>query len=187
MLSYRMKTQFIQISAVLTLVLVLAIMAAVLMPSQAMAQPDWPEDTEWRLIDTDADDSGGANYRDVTEAYWSCDGVYLYLRLRTVAPPYFTSPTRYKWFIDVGSGLNLYKSGGSILGTDYLLFVEDSNNDGNGEIYLLPVIGGDDRFSSYEPWNKSNVAPINNPSIASYRITSNYIDMWIPFSAIGKT
>jgi hypothetical protein len=155
------------------------------MPSPARAQT-WP--TSWRLIDTDANEPGTANYRDVIEASWSCDNVnhYLFLRLRTVEPPTFTSPTRYKWFMDVGQGLNLYQSGGNILGSDYLLFVEDSNGDHVGEIYLVPA-SPDDRYGDYEPWNSTGVAPIGNTSIAEYRITGNYIDMKVAFSAIGKT
>jgi len=163
--------------------LLLAAVAVAALPSPAEAQT-WP--TTWRVLDTDVNEPGGANYRDVTEASWSCDTNHLYLRLRTVDPPSLTSPARYKWFLDTGLGLNLYRTGGSILGTDFLLFVEDSNNDGSGEIYLVPA-NGNDTFSQYEPWNNTNLSPITNPAVASYRITGNYIDMWVAFSAIGKT
>jgi hypothetical protein len=163
--------------------LLLALLVVVALPFPASAQT-WP--TSWRLIDTDVNEPGGANYRDVTEASWSCDTNHLYLRLRTVDPPSLSSPARYKWFLDTGLGLNLYQTGGSILGTDFLLFVEDSNNDGSGEIYLLPA-NGNDTFSQYEPWNNTNRSPITDPADASYRITGNYIDMWVAFSAIGKT
>jgi len=177
------RTRTVQIGAFLVTALLLTVLAVALMPAPAGAQT-WP--TSWRLIGTDADEPGGADHRDVTEASWSCDTNHLYLRLRTVQPPSFTSPSRYKWFLDVGLGLNLYQSGGSILGTDYLLFVEDSNNDGTGEIYLLPA-NGNDSFSQYEPWNSTNVAPITDPNVASFRITGNYIDMWVAFGAMGKT
>lgn len=180
------KTRAVQIGAILVAALILTVLVAALMPVPAGAQT-WP--TSWRLIDTDANEPGQANYRDVTEASWSCDTNHIYLRLRTVDPPVFSGasgPARYKWFLDTGLGLNLYQSGGSILGTDYLLFVEDSNNDGNGEVYLLPA-NGNDKFSQYEPWNSTSVAPITDSSIASYRITGNYIDMWVAFSALGKT
>lgn len=169
--------------AVLVLALALLILAAVVLPSPAAAQT-WP--TSWRLLDIDANEPGGANYRDVTEASWSCDGSHLYLRLRTVDPPTFSSPSRYKWFLDTGLGSNLYLTGGNILGTDFLLFVEDSDNNGSGEVYLLPA-GGDDRFTAYEPWNMSGVPPITNSNVASYRITGNYIDMWVALSALGRT
>jgi len=174
----------IQIRVTLALLLAIALLIGVALPSPANAQT-WP--TTWRLIDTDANEPGGANHRDVIEAYWSCDTNHLYLRLRTVDPPTFTAgPTRYKWFIDVGLGLNLYQSGANELGTDYLLFVEDSDDDGNGEIYLLPA-NGNDRFTQYEPWNSTSVAPIADSAVASYRITGNYIDMWVAFSAMGRT
>lgn len=189
MFSSRTKNMFTLINSILVLALILAIIASALMPSPVRAAPSWPTDTDWRLIDTDANEPGQANYRDITEASWTCDETYLFLRLRTVDPPSFSGafgPARYKWFIDVGSDLNLYQSGGNILGTDYLLFMEDSNNDGSGEIYLLPA-SPNDRFSDYEPWDGTNATPITDADIADYRITGNYIDVYIPFSEIGKT
>lgn len=173
-------------SVVFSLALVLAILTLLFIPSTATAQT-WP--TSWRPLDTDANEPGGANHRDVVEANWSCDAAneYLFLRLRTVDPPTFSAgPARYKWFIDVGLGLNLYTSGGNELGADWLLFVEDSDGNGTGEIYLLDA-QGNDRFTQYEPWNSTSIAPITDPSIAHYNITGNYIDMWVAFSAIGVT
>lgn len=173
----------IQVRVILALALALSVLAAVALPSPTAAQT-WPTDTDWRLIDTDVDDPGGANHRDVLEASWSCDTNHLYLRLRTVDPPTFTAgPVRYKWYIDVGTGSNLYKSGGNIYGADYLLFVEDTNNDGNGEIYLVQA----DVNGQFGSWSTPYVPPITDPSVASYRITGNYIDMWVAFSALGRT
>lgn len=167
--------------AVLVVALSLLILAAVVLPSPVAAQT-WP--TSWRLIDTDVDDPGAGNHRDVLEASWSCDTQHLYLRLRTVDPPTFTAgPVRYKWYIDVGTAPNLYKSGGNIYGADFLLFVEDSNDDGTGEIYLVPADGS----GNYGSWSTPYVSPITDPNVASYRITGNYIDMWISFAAMGRT
>jgi len=177
------KKQSIKTRTILALALVFAILAAVGLPSPAAAQT-WP--TTWILIDTDANEPGQANYRDVLSAYYNYDSNHLYLRLNTVSTPVFSGangPARFKWFIDVGLGSNLYLSGGDVRGSDFLLFVEDSDNNGSGEIYLLPA-NGNDRYTQYEPWNSTNVLPISNPSIASYRISGNSIDIWIAFSQL---
>jgi uncharacterized repeat protein (TIGR01451 family) len=166
---------------ILALTLAITILGVAALSPVAKAQ-SWP--TSWILIDTDANEPGGANYRDVVTAYYNYDSGHLYLRLCTVDVPGITGVSaRFKWFIDVGLGPNLYSSGGNVLGTDYLLFVEDSDDDGNGEIYLLPS-NGNDSFSQYEPWNTTSVSPIVNPSIASYAISGNCIDVWISFSQL---
>ena len=178
--------QVILIRVAFGVALLLVTLAMAALPSPVGAQT-WP--TTWRLIDTDVNEPGGANYRDVTEASWSCDTNHLYLRLRTVDPPTFNGaagPARYKWFLDVGNGPNIYQSGGNILGTDFLLFVEDSDNDGDGDIYLVPS-NGNDSFSQYEPWNSTSFPATDNSSIASFRITGNYVDMWVSFEALGRT
>ncbi len=170
------------IGAILALSVVLAILATAGLPSRVGAQA-WP--TNWISIDTDPDEPGQANYRDVVAAYYNYDTSHLYLRLQTVATPSFSGANgqaRFKWFIDVGFGSNIHRSGGNILGTDYLLFVEDSDNNGTGDVYLLPA-NGNDTFSQYEPWNNTNVSAITAPD-ASYRITANYIDVWISFGRL---
>jgi len=178
------KACAVRVGAILVAVLLLAIVVTALVPSPAVAQT-WP--TSWILIDTDPNEPGQANYRDVLSAYYSYDSGHLYLRLTTVSVPSFigqNGQARFKWFIDRGLGSNLYFSGGNILGTDYLLFVEDTDNNGSGEVYLLPA-NGNDSFSQYEPWNTTGVTPIVNPAIASYRIIGNNIDVWIAFSQLG--
>ncbi|MEM1666156.1 MAG: hypothetical protein QXW12_02265 [Nitrososphaerota archaeon] len=42
-------------------------------------------------------------------------------------------------------------SGGNIIGAKYLLFVEDTDDDGTGEIYLLKDIILDGKFDEYGP------------------------------------
>jgi len=177
------KACAVRVGAILVAVLLLAIVVTALMPSPAVAQ-SWP--TTWILIDTDPNEPGQANYRDVLSAYYNYDSSHLYLRLSTVSVPSFSGANgqaRFKWFIDVGLGSNLHFSGGNILGTDYLLFVEDTDNNGSGEVYLLPA-NGNDSFSQYEPWNNTNRLPIGSPT-ASYRIIGNSIDVWIAFSQLG--
>ncbi len=102
------RTYSVRTRVVLVLALALAILASVGLPSLARAQ-SWP--AAWILIDTDANEPGQANYRDVLSAYYNYDSNHLYLRLNTVSTPVFSGlngPARFKWFIDVGLGSNLY-------------------------------------------------------------------------------
>ncbi|MEM4462060.1 MAG: hypothetical protein QW695_04230, partial [Candidatus Bathyarchaeia archaeon] len=54
---------------------------------------------------------------------------------------------RYKWFIDFDG--NLYVSGGNVIDAEYLLFVEDTDDDGVGELYLLFDQDGNSDFDEY--------------------------------------
>jgi len=170
----------------LAVVLLLSLAAAVLMPTPVYAQT-WP--TSWVLIDTDPDEAGPSNnYRDVWRAYFNFDDDYLYLRLETYATPQFPSVgARFKWLIDVGLGPTLYWSGSNILGSDYMLFVEDSDNDGDTEVYLLDA-QGDDRYAQYEPVAyKDSPGPILNSAVAFHRVDGNSVDMWVSLDALGVT
>ncbi|MEA1965036.1 MAG: hypothetical protein U9O41_07930 [Candidatus Aerophobetes bacterium] len=144
---------------------------------------DWPD--SWITIDQDLNENGTEDdLRDVKTAFYNYDENYLYLRLCLYGTPDFAGPSRYKWFFDLGVGDNLYISGNNILGTEYLLFVEDTNNDGTGEVYLLDAHGYD-RFREYEPnIYKTNPGPITDPTIAGYRFDGNCVDLYIKLSEL---
>ena len=62
-------------------------------------------------------------------AYYQQDSNYLYLRLECYGLPGSNWPSgnaRYKWFIDLHGDLRY--SGGNIIGAEYLLFVEDTDD-----------------------------------------------------------
>jgi len=170
---------------VLVLVLALLLCASVLTPAPAHAQPPpWPT---WIQIDSDPNESGPQNdYRDVVRAYYNYDTTYLYLRLETYDTPEFRNVgTRFKWLIDVGIGSNMYFSGQNILGSEYILMVEDSDNDGGRDVYLLDA-QGNDNYMQYEPSiYKTNPGPETNLAIAGFRTTGNFVDLYVSFSALG--
>ncbi|MEM3027570.1 MAG: hypothetical protein QW220_02445, partial [Candidatus Bathyarchaeia archaeon] len=89
-------------------------------------------------VDWDKNENGPQDdWRDVEYAYYNFDSGYLYLRLECYANPGANWPSgdaRYKWFIDIDDNLDI--SGGNVNEAEYLLFVEDTNNDGSGELYL---------------------------------------------------
>jgi len=125
----------------------------------------------------------------VEYAYYNFDSNYLYLRLDCYAAPGSEWPSgnaRYKWFIDLDN--NLYVSGGNVIEAEYLLFVEDTDNNGEGELYLLSDITGDGKFDEYGPWPPSNYAAyeITDVNVGAFRITENFIDMYISWSALGS-
>jgi uncharacterized repeat protein (TIGR01451 family) len=168
----------------LILALVLSLFAAALIPQVAQAQT-WP--TSWIQISTDKDEDGTADDpRDVATAWYSYDADYLYLRLCARAAPDLTNVTsRFKWFFDLGQGNPLSISGGSVVGAEYMLFVEDTGGDGAIEVYLLNA-GGDESFSEYEPTvYQTTPGPVTNTTIAGYRIDGWCVDMYIKLSALG--
>ncbi|MEM2753164.1 MAG: CARDB domain-containing protein [Nitrososphaerota archaeon] len=159
------------------------------MPSVA-SQPIWPSDTQWIWIDYDKNEDGPQDdWRDVKNAYYYYDGTYLYLRLECYATPGSKWPAdnaRYKWFINITQVL--YMSGGNIIGAKYLLFVEDTDDDGTGEIYLLKDIILDGKFDEYGPGQAYDYRnyKITDPTNATFRITGNYIDMKVKWASIGN-
>jgi len=168
------------------LALVLSLSAAALIPQVAQAQA-WP--SSWITIDLDPNEDGAAdNLRDVQTASYNFDDDYLYLRLCLYGTPDFAGPSRYKWFFDLGVGDNLHFTGNNIFGAEYLLFVEDTDNNGTGEVYLLHDTNGDGEFSEYElPFHyETNPGPITDPSIAGYRFDGNCVDLYVNLSELGK-
>jgi uncharacterized repeat protein (TIGR01451 family) len=171
---------------VLVLIVVLLLCASVLTPAPAHAQPPpWPT---WIQIDSDPNEAGPSNdYRDVIRAYYNYDSNFLYLRLETYNTPLFPLVgARFKWLIDVGLGSNMYWQGQNILGSDYMVFVEDSDNNGSLEVYLLDA-QGNDYYMQYEPAiYKTNPGPAN-PADAGYNLpgTGNYVDLYVRITALG--
>jgi uncharacterized repeat protein (TIGR01451 family) len=173
----------------LAVVLLLSLGAALLMATPARAQPSsWPGPVSWIQIDSDPNEAGGQNYRDVIAAYFYFDPLdpnYLWLRLQTVAAAQITGvASRFKWFFDTGVGSNLHFSGQNILGTEFLLFVEDWDNVGGGEIYLLAA-SPDDRFGAYEPSTYRTNPGQAATSDAGYQLSGNYVDMYVRLGALG--
>lgn len=149
----------------------------------------WP--ISWIVIDWDRNENGsGDDWRDVEYAYYEYDDDYVYLRMSCYALPGSGWPhslARYKWFIDLDG--NLYFSGGNVYDAEYLLFVEDTNQDGNGELFLVSDSNNDGNFGEFEPWPPINYNDykIVNPSIGGWRINPvNSIEMYIDWSSIGN-
>jgi hypothetical protein len=143
-------------------------------PHIASAAPTWP--TTWISLGTDVAEHGGADYRDVMESYYQVDTEYIYLRLRTVAPAELIDSkgkpdSRYKWFFDTDN--NFYTQGGTAYNWEYLLYVEDTNGDNIGDVYL-------------ETPNPP-IIHITDTNIAGYRLNSdgNYADLYIRLDQIG--
>ncbi|MCD6421359.1 MAG: hypothetical protein J7L17_02995, partial [Thaumarchaeota archaeon] len=155
--------------------------------TQFVSGQSWP--SSWIQVDWDVNEDGSHDdWRDVEYAYYQQDSSYLYLRLKCYGLPGSSWPSgnaRYKWFIDLDG--DLYYSGGNIIGAEYLLFVEDTDDDGVGEIYLLKDLDGDGEFDEYGPWPPSNYADyeITNGS-AGFRITGNSIDMYVTWDILGN-
>jgi len=171
-------------------VLIALSMLIVTVPN-AFALPDgWPSDTQWIWLDWDKNENGAIDdWRDVKNAYYYFNETHLFLRLECYGVPGSKWPTgdaRYKWFINTTQ--NLYMSGGNIIGGSYLLFVEDTNNDGQGEIYLLKDITGDGKFDEYSPGQAYDYRnyKITDPTNATFRITGNYIDMVVKWASLGN-
>jgi len=155
----------------------------------AHAAPTWP--SPWFEIDWDRNENGWADdWRDVEYAYYQYDSNYLYLKLKCYALPGSEWPSgdgRYKWFIDLNN--NMYYSGGNIYDAEYLLFVEDTDHNGVGEMYLLFDANNDNNFGEYEPWPQANYAnyKITDANNGGYRIVApDQIEMYISWASIGS-
>jgi hypothetical protein len=157
--------------------------------SHVFASPTWP--SSWVGIDWDKNEDGVADdWRDVEYAYYQYDSSYLYLKLQCYAMPGSEWPSkdgRYKWFIDLDN--NMYYSGGNVFDAEYLLFVEDTDHNGVGEMYLLFDANSDNNFGEYEPWPPSNCAiyRITDPNVGGFRIVApDQIEFYISWGSIGS-
>jgi uncharacterized repeat protein (TIGR01451 family) len=146
----------------------------------------WP--TTWTQYDTDPNENGATDdFRDVQYAYYDTDDAYLYYRLECYGFPNFTleSDARYKWFIDTDDPHNMSQSGGNVYEAEYLFFVEDTDDDGVGDIYLLYDVDGDGLIGDDWPDHANNPGPINDSSIANYNVHDNYVDLYISLSYLS--
>ncbi len=172
----------------LMLILVISPNLAIFSIQTASALPTWP--SSWIEIDWDrAEDGSTDDWRDVEYAYYQYDASYLYLKLQCYDLPgkdWLAGNARYKWFVDT-DGTMIY-SGGNIYNAEHLLFVEDTNHDGSGEMYLVHDVNNDNNFGEYEPWPPTNYADykITDPNIGNWRIIApNQIEMCIEWASIG--
>lgn len=172
----------------LLVVLVISLSFAGLTLLDVSAQPVWPQ--SWIEIDWDKNENGLVDdWRDVRYAYYQYDSNYLYLKLQCYSTPGMGWPSqdgRYKWFIDPDG--NMYFSGGNIYDAEYLLFVEDADQDGAGELYLVSDTNDDNNFGEYEPWPPMNYGDyqITDPNIGGWRITaSEQIEMYVNWASLG--
>jgi len=160
--------------------------------SSVYSQASWP--TSWIQIDWDKNENGWKDdWRDVEYAYYQYDDDYLYLKLECYDIPgkeWAVSPdgdARYKWFIDLDG--NMYHSGGNIFDAEWLLFVEDTDEDASGEMYLLYEANNDNNFGEYEPWPPANYANylITSPDVGGWRIVSpDQMEMYVSWAALGN-
>jgi len=128
------------------------------------------------------------DWRGVENAYYFNE-THLFLRLECCNVPGSKWPAgdaRYKWFINTTQ--SLYMSGGNIIGGSYLLFVEDTDNDGKGEIHLLKDIIKDGKFDEYSPGQAYDYRnyEVTDPTNAAFRIVGNYIDMAVSWASLGN-
>jgi subtilase family serine protease len=152
------------------------------------AQAVWP--SSWIELDWDRNENGLTDdWRDVEYAYYQYDDEYLYLKLECYDLPGKNWPEkegRYKWFVDFEG--NMYYSGGNVYDAEFLLFVEDADDDGAGEMYIVSDSNNDNNFGEYEPWPPVNYTnyQIVDLNIGGWRIVPpNQIEMYINWSSIG--
>jgi hypothetical protein len=165
------------VNLIIALIIIVSGLFTLWVPHRVSAAPAWP--TTWISIGTDPDEGGGDDFRDVLEAYYQADSAYLFLRLRTVIPATFQSgnkDSRYKWFVDTNNDMTLPgSSGGTVYNWEYLFYVEDTDNNGTGDIYLGT------------PSNPVG-ALITNTDLVGYRLNSggNYVDLYIRLDQISN-
>ena len=153
------------------------------------SQPEWP--TSWILIDTDPNEGHVGpthDYRDINYAYYSLDENYLYFRLECYGFPDFAQEQdRYKWFIDIDDPHNMIWTGGTVGDAEYLFFVEDTDDDGDGEVYLLEDLDDNGLFDEWEgPPDYWYNEIITDTSIANYTILDKNVSLWIKLENISN-
>ncbi|MEM2947794.1 MAG: hypothetical protein QXN96_06130, partial [Candidatus Bathyarchaeia archaeon] len=128
------------IGCLLCLLITIIPLVIVISSTSGQVGIDWNR-INWVLIDEDENESGGENWRDVIAAYAAYDANYLYLKLKTVEPPKFPTSKndrdddKYRWFLDFDG--NMYWQGNVLYEAEYLISVQDKDDNGIGEMYLL--------------------------------------------------
>ncbi|MCK5259110.1 MAG: DUF11 domain-containing protein, partial [Thermoplasmatales archaeon] len=143
----------------------------------------WPTDWISMNCNDPNDCNGNQQFRDVKESYYQFDDDYMYLRMECYATTTFANGAhegRYKWFIDTSNPFNMDLSGGSVINFDYVFFVQDSTDplgggpeDGIGDIFLC-----DNTVSSFDH--------ITDPLYSGYRLTGNFVDMYLKLTNISN-
>jgi len=164
---------------VATIMILTTLTTMSLFVSQAEAAPTWP-DAYWAWLSDDKNEDGtNDDYRDVNTTYYYFDEDYLYLRMYCRAIPSFAGKdSRYKWFFDLHGDAAI--SGGNTINCEYQLFVEDTTDDGDGELYWLYDTNADGSFNEWDgsPYDYTT-QEVTDTSIANWRITGNNVDFWI--------
>ncbi len=179
---------------VLSLIIMLIISNAIVLfvtPVFANEQPQWP--TSWVLADTDPNEGSvgpAHDYRDVNNAYYSLNENYLYFKLECYGYPNLSAhpdDSRYKWFIDIDDPFNMVWSGGKVVEAEYLLFVEDTDNDGIGDVYLINDIDDNGNFDEWKNYpNYWYNELITDTNIANYSIFDKNLSLWIKLENISN-
>lgn len=106
---------------------------------QVTAQPGgWPSISDWISLNTDPDEPGCDDDRNVIETFYFVDTEFIYLRMETVNPagwsgtgPGSPSQARFKWWFDtVGQDASIF--GTSVANAEFQLILEDRFNNGGG-------------------------------------------------------
>ena len=143
---------------------------------QVTAQPGgWPATSDWILFDTDPDEPGCDDDRNVIETYYNVTSQYIFLRMRTVNPAGWSATTpgspgeaRFKWWFDtVGQDASIF--GTSVANAEFQLILEDrfantggvtgesTPRDGLGELTFMDDFGHD-VFTTR--WNNPAASPV---------------------------
>ena len=140
--------------------------------SQATAQPAWPAESDWVFLGADPEEGGLQNdQRDVESLYYTVRDGYLFLRMKNRGPAGWCMVcgqshlhARYKWMFDT-AGSDGVLQGGHIRNTEFMLLVEDDNNDLNGEITFIDSVAGDynTRWDSSTPPRYVTNTPVGAP------------------------
>ncbi|MFC1505787.1 hypothetical protein ACFLQ6_01815 [Thermoproteota archaeon] len=104
---------------------------------QVTAQPgSWPSSSDWISLDTDPDEPGCDDDRNVIETFYFIDTGFLYLRMETVNDAGWegsgaTRDARFKWWFDtVGQDASIF--GTSVANAEFQIILEDRFNNGGG-------------------------------------------------------
>ncbi len=157
-------------------------------PQGYILAPTWP--TSWILYDEDPTENGpNDDYRDVHYAYYNISEEYLYHRMECYGYPDFTlhPDARYKVFIDLDCPHNMVRQGGMVYEAEFILLIEDTDNDHVGDIYLVSDVDNDGDYSEYSPWTSMHPQKIIDTNIAGYRIINKNIDLYIALDTLGDT
>jgi uncharacterized repeat protein (TIGR01451 family) len=184
------------INVIIIFLLINSLLISLINENQVSAEdipPSWP--TNWIYFSLDPnEDAIGPQHdrRDIHHSYYYFDENFLYLRLECYGTPDFTEEPdcRYKWFIDLD--YNGHFSGQNIVDGEFLLFVEDFDNnsvndDGIGDVFLLEDLDSNGEFDEWEvPPNYYSNGLVLDPNIAGYRILGNCVDLYVNLANIGN-